>query len=93
MSKWVQIRDSIEDALKVDAVSTNMTADFVTWLGAEGTDFAQKAVDSINEECKKDAATETGWCKIRDAAVIPVTLNIGMYVLKLVLEKAAAEKL
>lgn len=53
MSKWVQIRDSIEDALKVDAVSKNMKADFVTWLGAEGTDFAQKAVDSINEECKK----------------------------------------
>ena len=91
MSKWTEIRDSIEDALKIEDVGKNMKNDFVNWLGAEGIEFAQKFVDRIIDECKTDAPTETGWCKIRDAFVVPVVLNIAMYVLKMVLTKANAE--
>jgi hypothetical protein len=93
MSKWVEIRDSITEALKVEEVGKNMKNDFIMWLGNEGIEFAQKFVDSIIDECKADAPKETGWCKIRDAFVVPVALNVAMYVLKVVLEKAAdAEK-
>lgn len=48
-------------------------------------------IDRVIAECKADAPTKTGWCKIRDAFVVPAAINIGMYVLKVVLEKAAAE--
>ena len=51
----------------------------------------EAAADRIIDECKKDAPQETGWCKIRDAFAVPVAINIGLYVLKVVLEKAAAE--
>ena len=91
MSDWTKIRDSIEDAIKLDAVGKTMKNDFVCWLGNEGIEFAQKFVDRIIDECKTDAPTETGWCKIRDAFVVPVVLNIAMYVLKMVLAKANAE--
>ena len=91
MSDWTKIRDSIEDAIKLDAVGKTMKNDFVCWLGNEGIDFAQKFVDRIIDECKTDAPTETGWCKIRDAFVVPIVLNIAMYVLKMVLTKANAE--
>lgn len=92
MSEWVKIRDSIEETLKLEDVGKSLKKDFVGWLGQEGVEFAQKFVDKIIDECKRDAPKETGWCKARDTFVVPGSLTIGMYVLKLVLAKAAAEE-
>lgn len=92
MSTWTEIRDSVEDALGIEEVGKKMKSDFITWLSAEGIEFAQKFVDSIIAECKADAPNESGWCKIRDAFVVPTALSIAMYVLKVVLEKSAKEK-
>jgi hypothetical protein len=91
MSKWTEVRDSLVEAMKLEDIGKNLKADFVTWLSGEGLDFAQEVVDQIIAECKKDAPTETGWCKIRDAFVVPVALNVVMYVLKTVMTKAAEE--
>ena len=91
MSGWVDVRDSLVEAMKLEDIGKNLKADFVTWLGGEGLDFAQDVVDKIIEECKKDAPTESGWCRIRDTFVVPVALNVVMYVLRTVLTKAAAE--
>lgn len=91
MSKWTEVRDSVVEALQVDAVGKNLKSEFVTWLTKEGIEFLQAAADRVIEECKTDAPAETGWCKIRDAFVVPAAINIGLYVLKVVLEKAAAE--
>ncbi len=92
MSAWVDIRDSVVKALEIEEVGKKMKDDFVDWLGSEGVDFAQKFVDKIIEECKTDAPNESGWCKIRDSLVIPIALNVVMYVLKTVLTKAAEQK-
>ena len=91
MSKWTEIRDSLVNAMKIEDMGKNLKNDFVTWLSGEGLDFAQDVVDKIIEECKKDAPAESGWCRIRDTFVVPVALNIVMYVLRTVLTKAAAE--
>lgn len=91
MSKRVEIRDSVLEALKVEAVGQSMKNDFITWLTGEGIEFAQAFADSVIAECKEDAPKETGWCKIRDGLVLPVALNIGMYILKTVLTKSASE--
>ena len=91
MSDWVKIRDSLVEALKIEEVGKDLKNSFVTWLESEGVEFAQKFVDKIIEECKADAPQETGWCRIRDTFVVPVTLNLAMYILQFVLAKAAAE--
>ena len=91
MSDWTKIRDSIVEALKVEEVGSDLKNKFVGWLHDEGVAFAQKFVDKIVEECEKDAPNESGWCKIRDSLVVPTALNIAMYILKMVLDKAAAE--
>jgi hypothetical protein len=91
MSKWTDIRDTVVEALQVDAVGKNLKDNFITWLTQEGIALLEAAADRIIEECKTDAPNETGWCKIRDAFVVPAALNIGIYILKVVLEKAAAE--
>ena len=36
-----------------------------------GIALLEAAADRIIEECKADAPNETGWCKIRDAFVVP----------------------
>ena len=91
MSKWTEIRDTVVDALKVEEVGKNLKGNFIDWLTKEGIALLEAAADRVVEECKADAPKETGWCKIRDAFVVPAAINIGLYVLKVVLEKAAAE--
>lgn len=91
MSKWTEVRDSLVEAMKLEDIGKNLKNDFVNWLSGEGLDFAQEVVDKIVEECKKDAPAETGWCRIRDTFVVPVALNVVMYILKTVLVKAAQE--
>ena len=92
MSKWVEIRDSVLEALKLEEVGKGLKNKVVGWIGSEGVEFAQALADEIKEECKKDAPTESGWCKIRDTFVVPVALDIGMVLLKLIIEKAAEEE-
>jgi len=85
---WVEIRDSIVEALKVEEVGQDLKTRFVDWLGDEGIAFIQPIADAIIDECRKDAPNESGWCKIRDLFVVPVAVNIGMALLKLVIDKA-----
>ena len=85
---WVEIRDSIVEALKVEEVGQDLKTSFIDWLGDEGIGFIQPIADAIVDECKKDAPNESGWCKIRDLFVVPVAVNIGMALLKLVIDKA-----
>lgn len=92
MSKWVEIRDSVLEALKLEEVGKGLKDKFVGWMSTEGVEFAQALVDEIKAECKTDAPNESGWCRIRDTFVVPVTLDIGMALLKLIIEKAAAEE-
>ncbi len=91
MSKWTGLRDTVVDALKADEVGKSLKERFINWLTTEGIALLEAAAERIIDECKKDAPQETGWCKIRDAFVVPAAINIGLYVLKVVLEKAAAE--
>jgi hypothetical protein len=88
MSKWTEIRDSIVEALQVEEVGQDLKTRFVDWLGDEGIAFIQPIADAIIDECRKDAPNESGWCKIRDLFVVPVAVNLGMALLKLVIDKA-----
>jgi hypothetical protein len=90
MSKWVQVRDSLLDAIKAEEVGKELKNNFVGWAEKEGIEFIETFADGVVDECQKDAATETGWCKIRDAFVLPMAINGGVFVLKIVLTKAAA---
>jgi len=88
-SKWVQVRDSALEAIKAEEVGKAVKDRFVGWAETEGIAFIDEFADGVINECRKDAATETGWCKVRDAFVLPVAITGGVFVLKLVLTKAA----
>ena len=90
MSKWGQVRDSLLDAIKAEEVGKELKNRFVGWAEKEGIEFVETFADGVIDECKKDAETETGWCKIRDAFVLPIAIDGGVFILKMVLGKASA---
>ena len=92
MINWVEIRDSLVEAMQFEKVGKELKNEFVGWLGKEGIEFAQAFADEVIKECQEDAPKEVGWCKIRDAFVLPVALNIGMYILRTVIAKSLEEK-
>ena len=93
MSEWVKIRDTAVDALGLDEVGKTMKGNLNNWLVNEGMDVITVAANKVIDQCKKDAPEEKGWCKVRDALVLPLAIQGGLTVLKVVIEKAAAEKL
>jgi hypothetical protein len=88
MSKWTEIRDTAVEALNAEGVGKDIKDKFIDWLVREGMAFLQAVADKVVAQCKADAGSESGWCKIRDAFVIPAAISIGMYVLEMVIEKA-----
>lgn len=88
MSKWTEIRDTAVEALNAEGVGKDIKDKFIDWLVKEGVAFLQAVADKVVAQCKADAGSESGWCKIRDAFVIPAAISIGMYVLEMVVEKA-----
>lgn len=92
MSEWVKIRNTAVDALGLDEVGKTMKGNLNNWLVSEGMDVISVAADKVIDQCKKDAPQETGWCKVRDAFVLPLAVQGGVALLKVVIQKAAAEK-
>jgi hypothetical protein len=93
MSKWPEIRDTAVEALGLDEVGKTMKGNLNNWLVSDGMDVISVAANKVVDQCKKDAKNEQGWCKVRDAFVLPLAIQGGLTVLKVVIEKAAAEKL
>lgn len=92
-SKWVEIRDTAVDALGLDEVGKTLKGNLNNWLVDEGLDIISKTADKVVDQCRKDAPEEKGWCKVRDSFVLPLAIQGGVAVLKVVIQKAAAEKL
>lgn len=88
MIKWTEIRDTAVEALNAEGVGKDIKDKFVDWLVKDGMAFLQAVADKVVAQCKADSASESGWCRIRDAFVIPAAISIGMYVLEMVIEKA-----
>ena len=51
----------------------------------------ENAVDNFCAATKEQSKTEAGWCKIRDGIVLPLVMQGGIYVVKLVLSKTVAQ--
>lgn len=87
MSKWVEVRDSIVDALHVDDVTEQAKQNVTTAILTQVLPVIENAVDGFTATTKAQAKDETGWCKWRDAIVLPLVMQGAVYVVKTVLQK------
>jgi len=86
-SKWVPVRDAILDTLQVDKVTDEMKADLTQWLLVEILPAAKKAASDFCSQVKEQAASESGWCKVRDMVVLPFLIQGGVWLIERTLEK------
>lgn len=91
MSKWTDVRDNIVDALHVDDVTEDVKQHVTGMVLSEVMPVAENAVDSFCTATKEQSKTESGWCKIRDGVVLPLVMQGGIYIIKLVLSKTVAQ--
>lgn len=91
MSKWTDVRDNVVDALHVDDVTEDVKQHVTATLLSEVMPVIENAVDNFCAATKEQAKTESGWCKIRDGVVLPLLMQGGVYVVKLVLNKTVEQ--
>lgn len=91
MSKWTDVRDNVVDALHVDDVTEDVKQHVTSTLLREVMPVIENAVDSFCATTKEQSKTEPGWCKIRDGVVLPLLMQGGVYVVKIVLSKTVAQ--
>lgn len=91
MSKWTDVRDNVVNALHVEDVTEDVKQHVTSTLLSEVMPLLENAVDSFCAATKEQSKTESGWCKIRDGVVLPLLMQGGVYVVKLVLSKTVAQ--
>jgi hypothetical protein len=87
MSKWVEIRDAVVEAVKFDKVDENMKSAFTQWLLAEIFPVLKVAGEKFAAETKAQAAEESGWCKVRDMLVLPAAIEGGLWLIEQALDR------
>lgn len=77
--------------MHVDDVTEDVKQHVTATLLSEVMPVIENAVDNFCAATKEQAKTESGWCKIRDGVVLPLLMQGGVYVVKLVLSKTVEQ--
>ena len=91
MSKWTDIRDSIEDEIKISGVAEEVRKSVLSMLANEAIPAAETFLGKFVEGVKAEAEHESGWNKIRDAVVIPYGIQALTWLSKYVIERTMRE--
>lgn len=93
MSKWTDIRDGALDAMRQGAlnVAEETKQQFLVNFIEAGVPVIEEYAAQFSAKVKDQSADEAGWTKIRDAIVIPLAVQIGLYVGKQILQTVQAQ--
>lgn len=91
MSKWTDIRDSIEQAVSGQQIDEQVKQDVMQKLYDAILPALQKLGDGFVASVKAQSADESGWCKVRDAIVLPALIEGGLWLVEMVLKKTIEE--
>ena len=89
-SKWVEVRDSLVDVLKVDEVTEAAKQQATSAILSEVLPAVENAADAFVTATREQSKTETGWNKWRDGIVLPLIISGVLYAMKTVLEKTVS---
>ena len=85
MSKWTDFRDNMVDAMNLDSVVHDLKDQLVSSLTSDGFPVIEELAATFVGKIQDQAATESGWNKIRDSVVLPLVIRVGLYMIKAVL--------
>lgn len=88
MSKWVEIRDAVVDALQLDDVTDQVKADLTRNLLDSGLPALEDVAGAFVQKIQSQATEEKGWSKVRDQVVLPLIIKGALYGIRLALQKS-----
>ena len=91
MSKWVEIRDAVENEIQVSGVAEEVRKNILAVLANEAVPAVEAFLNKFADGVKAEAANETGWNKVRDAVVIPYAIQGILWVSKYVINRTLTE--
>ncbi|MBE6106751.1 hypothetical protein [Anaerovibrio lipolyticus] len=91
MSKWVEMRDSIVQTLKVEEVTEELKEKVTQSIIDNVFPAIEESVANFVAKVREQAPQETGWCRIRDGIVLPLVMEGLVYIAKIVLTKSLAK--
>lgn len=91
MSKWTDLRDSIEQDVELSGIAEQVREDILACLANEVAPAAEAFLDKFIEGVKTEAEQETGWCRFRDAVVIPDCISLLLQLSKYAIQRTLAE--
>lgn len=90
MSKWTDIRDSIEQAVSDTQIDEQVKQAVTQQCYDMILPSLRKLGDGFVDAIKAQSADESGWCKVRDAIVLPSTVCLYAGIEGIILRRKAA---
>ena len=75
----------------MSGIAEEVRKNILAVLANEAVPAVEAFLDKFAAGVKAEAANETGWCKVRDAVVIPYAIQAIMWVSKYVINRTLAE--
>ena len=82
MSKWTEFRDGIESTLDFQEVTEDMKNNLANQMLTEVLPTAEAIANKFIGAIRDQAKGEQGWCRIRDAIVLPAVIDLGLYAMR-----------
>ena len=87
MSKWTDIRDSIEQTVSNMQIDEQVKQAVTQQCYDMILPSLRKLGDGFVDAIKAQSADESGWCKVRDAIVLPALIEGSLWLVELVMKK------
>lgn len=88
MSKWTDFRDKVIESIHVEEVTEDVKEDFTRWLLDILLPAVKPTADDFVAQLREQAKDESGWCKVRDLAVLPFVIEGGLWLIEKSLTKS-----
>ena len=88
MSKWTDFRDKVIESIHVEEVTEDVKEDFTRWLLDILLPAVKPTADDFVVQLRDQAKDESGWCKVRDLAVLPFVIEGGLWLIEKALTKS-----
>ena len=91
MSDWTRFRDKVIESIHVEEVTEDVKKDFTRWLLDILLPAVKPTADDFVAQLREQAKDESGWCKVRDLAVLPFVIEGGLWLIENTLKKSLPE--
>lgn len=88
MSKWTDFREKVIESIHIEEVTEDVKEDFTRWLLDILLPAVKPTANDFVAQLREQAKDESGWCKVRDLAVLPFVIEGGLWLIEKALTKS-----